>query len=85
MNLVVENDGQERCIYSKEIIQDALGILTIELASLVEPNDLGRWPADLSPIRVPVLGRYEKRSEAPAAKVAWMEAKWLRRIVLPAS
>ena len=77
MNLVIEKDGLVRGIYGEEIALDALGPLKIERASHVEPDVQGRWLADLSPVGGPVLGPFDKRSEALEAEVAWLEANWL--------
>ena len=77
MNLIIEKDGQVRGVYGEEIALDALGPLRIERASHVEPDSQGRWLADLSPVGGPVLGPYEKRSEALEAEVEWLEANWL--------
>lgn len=77
MNLIIEKDGQVRGIYGEEIGLDALGPLAITRASHVEPDNNGRWLADLSPVGGPVLGPYEKRSEALSSEVAWLEVNWL--------
>jgi hypothetical protein len=76
MNLIFEPNGQFRGIYGEEIALHALSPLRIERASHVEPDDSGRWMADLLPVGGPVLGPYEKRSEALTAEVAWLETKW---------
>lgn len=77
MNLIIEKDGQVRGIYGEEIALDALGPLAITRASHVEPDDSGRWLADLSSVGGPVLGPFDRRNEALAAEVKWLEAKWL--------
>ncbi len=77
MNLVIEKNGLVRGIYGEEIALDALGPVKIVRASHVEPDDSGRWLADLSPVGGPVLGPYDRRSEALAAEVAWLEKNWL--------
>lgn len=77
MNLIVERDGSVRGIYGEEIALDALGPLKIERASYVEPDDCGRWLADLSPVSGPLLGPFNRRSEALEAEVAWLAANWL--------
>jgi hypothetical protein len=77
MQLVIERNGRVRGIYGEEIDLDALGPLRIERASHVEPNEQGRWLADLSPVGGPVLGPYQKRTDALAAEVAWLEENWL--------
>lgn len=77
MNLIVERDGSVRGIYGEEIALDAFGQPKIERASHIEPDDQGRWLADLSPVGGPVLGPFQKRSEAFEAEVGWLEANWL--------
>ena len=77
MNLIIVKSGSVRGIYGEEIALDSLGPLKIERASHVEPDDQGRWLADLSPVGGPTLGPYLKRSEALAAEVAWLEQNWL--------
>jgi hypothetical protein len=77
MNLIIEKDGQVRGIYGEEIALDALGQARITRASHVEPNAEGRWLADLSPVGGPVLGPFEKRSEALESEETWLEANWL--------
>lgn len=79
MNLIIEKDGQVRGIYSEEVALGALGPLAIRRASHVEPDSQGRWLADLSPVGGPVLGPYDRRSEALEAEVAWLEENWLGR------
>ncbi len=78
MNLIIEKDGQVRGIYGEEIALDALGPLKIERASHVEPDECGRWLADLSPVGGPVLGPFDRRSEALDAEVEWLKTNWLR-------
>ena len=50
MNLIIERDGLVRGIYGEVIDLASLGPLGITRASHVEPNDQGRWLADLSPV-----------------------------------
>jgi hypothetical protein len=73
MQLLIESDGTVRCIYSEEIPLVALGAATITRASHVEPDQHGRWLADLGPVGGPVLGPFQRRSEALAAEVGWLE------------
>jgi hypothetical protein len=77
VNLIIEKNGLVRGIYGEEIALDALGRSRISRASHVEPDDQGRWLADLSPVGGPVLGPFVKRGEALEAEVAWLEANWL--------
>lgn len=76
MNLIVDRDGSVRGIYGEEIALDALGPLKIKRASHVEPDECGRWLADLSPVGGPILGPFRGRIEALEAEVAWLEANW---------
>jgi hypothetical protein len=77
MNLIIERNGHVRGVYGEALDLAALGHLQITRASHVEPNEEGRWLADLTPVGGPVLGPYEKRSEALEAEVAWLEENWL--------
>jgi hypothetical protein len=79
MNLIIEPGGRVQAIYGEAIDLAVLGPLSISRASHVEPDPQGRWQADLSPVGGPVLGPYDKRSEALEAEVAWLEANWLGR------
>jgi hypothetical protein len=77
MQLVVTTSGEVRCLYSEVIDLMTLGYPTITRASHVEPDSEGRWHADLRPLLGPVLGPFERRSEALDAEQAWIEAHWL--------
>ena len=79
MELVVAPGGTVRAIYAEEIDLGALGRLSITRASHVEPDPTGRWLADLAPVAGPVLGPFERRSEALAAEQAWLDEHWLAR------
>lgn len=78
MQLVVAPGGLVRAIYSEEIALDALGPPRITRASAVEPDHRGRWFADLRAMGGPVLGPFDRRSEALTAEVAWLEGNWLQ-------
>ncbi len=77
MQLVVEVDGNIRCVYGEEIDLPSLGQRSIRRASHVEPDGCGRWFADLSPVDGPLLGPYPRRCEALAAEQRWLERHWL--------
>jgi hypothetical protein len=77
MQIIIEPDGTARCIYTEEIDLAAIGSPTITRASHVEPDQQGRWQADMSPVGGKVLGPFELRSEALAVEHAWLEAHWL--------
>ena len=63
MQLVIAPQGHARCVYGEEIDLSALGKLTITRGSHVEPDQQGRWFADLSPVDGPVLGPFCRRTE----------------------
>jgi hypothetical protein len=46
-------------------------------ASLVEPDEEGRWWADLSPVDGPLLGPFRQRSQALDAEEEWLGHHWL--------
>jgi hypothetical protein len=77
MQLVIHPDGAVSCLYDEAIDLTALGNLTIDRGSHVEPDELGRWFADLAPVSGPQLGPFLRRSEALDAERAWLEANWL--------
>ena len=77
MELVVDPDGRVRAIYGEAIALETLGRPKIVRASVVEPDDEGRWHADLRLLLGPVLGPFPCRSEAVSAEVAWLEKHWL--------
>ena len=72
MDLVIDGAGEVRCLYGEAIPLASLGALTIRRASHVEPAAQGRWRADLAPVGGPVLGPFDRRSEALAAEVRWL-------------
>ena len=78
MRLLVRPDGTVRAIYDEAIDLALLGRVTITRASHVEPDEQGRWRADLSPVNGPVLGPFDHRSEALQAEHEWLERHWLR-------
>ncbi len=77
MQLIIAPGGVVRCVYGEEIDLTALGKPIIRRASYVEPDQHGRWLADLSPVDGGVLGPFSNRSEALAAEQSWLEANWL--------
>ena len=79
VQLVVEPGGAVRAIYSEVINFAALGSPAISRASHVEPDEQGRWWADLSPVAGPMLGPFACRSEALQAEQSWLEDNWLDR------
>ena len=77
MQLVVEQGGTVRCIYSEAIDLHSLGSPHIRRASHVEPTTDGQWTADLSPVDGPTLTAFPTRSQALAAELRWLEEHWL--------
>jgi hypothetical protein len=77
MELVVTVDGTIRAIYAEEIDLCMLGHPVIARASHVEPNEAGRWIADLAPVSGPILGPFDRRSDALASEQSWLESNWL--------
>ncbi len=68
MKLLVKPDGTVRAIYDETIDLGVLGRPTIMRASHVEPDQEGRWLADLGPIDGPTLGPFDRRGEALKAE-----------------
>ena len=77
MDLIVRPDGTIRAIYAEEIDLCILGHPVIVRASHVEPDEAGRWIADLTPVDGPILGPFDRRSDALAAEQSWLESNWL--------
>ena len=75
--LVISPSGQVHCIYDEVIDLSALGSPVIARASHVEPDDEGRWWADLNPVEGPVLGPFTLRSIALEAEQEWLKDHWL--------
>jgi hypothetical protein len=76
MEVVVQRDGCVRCVYGGSIDLSAIGSLTIQRGSHVEPDTTGCWLADLAPVG-PLLGPFNHRSEALTAEREWLERNWL--------
>ena len=47
MQIIIEPDGVARCIYTEGINLAAIGSPTITRASHVEPDQHGRWLAEM--------------------------------------
>ena len=77
MQLLIQPDGGVRCIYDEEIDLSALGRVRIRRGSFVEPDDDGRWFADLAVSDGPRLGPFERRSDALDAEHRWLIENWL--------
>ena len=77
MELVVSLAGIVRCVYGEALDLHALGCPQIRRASAVEPDEAGRWWADLSLVGGPQLGPFGRRGDALSAEVAWLTEQWL--------
>ncbi len=77
MQLVIKPSGDVTCLYDEALDLPALGVLQIRRGSHVEPDEMGSWWADLSPVQGPKLGPFRCRSQALDAEVTWLEANWL--------
>ena len=77
MQLVIDPQGDVRCVYDETMPLHELGVLSISRGSHVEPTTTGHWTADLSPVQGPQLGPFATRSEALASERAWLDAHWL--------
>lgn len=77
MQLVIQTDGNVRCLYGEALDLHCLGRLAIARGSYVEPTEDGQWKADLSPVDGPVLGMFRSRSQALQAEREWLEQNWL--------
>ena len=77
MQLVITPQGTVRCVYSEALDLTALGSPTITRASHVEPDEQGRWHADLTPVNGPTIGPFVHRSEALEAERLWLDCHWL--------
>ncbi len=77
VQLLIEPNGNCRCVYSEAMDIQEIGKASIRRGSHVEPTADGQWTADLSPVAGPVLGPFPNRSEALDAEVAWLLENWL--------
>lgn len=77
MQMLIDSQGQVRCLYTEALDLAAIGPHTIRRASHVEPDAAGRWWADLSLVSGPCLGPYLQRSAALAAEQTWLESNVL--------
>jgi hypothetical protein len=77
MELIISPTGKAKCIYSEALPLSQLGKLSITRASRVEPDSVGNWTADLSPVGGPQLGPFDRRTDALAAEVNWLRKNWL--------
>jgi hypothetical protein len=73
MRLRIDVGGRVTCVYAEAIDLGVLGTVSVRRVSHVEPDDAGRWWADLAPASGPRLGPFPRRSDALAAEVAWLD------------
>ncbi len=85
IELVIDPDGTASCIYTDDLDLARLGDIRVRRASHCEPDEHGRWWADLAPVAGPKLGPFAKRSKALEAEVAWLRRHWLGRSATIAS
>ena len=78
MELIIGAGGDARCVYGEELNLTALGEIRIRRASHVEPDESGRWWADLSPVSGPKLGPFAHRSLALEAETDWLRQRLLQ-------
>ncbi len=72
MEILIRPCGEVVAVYSEYLDLNALGRPSIRRASHVEPDDAGRWWADLAPVAGPKLGPFQRRSQALAAEDRWL-------------
>lgn len=77
MELLIRAGGEVRCVYGEAIDLHILGQPQITRASTVEPDEQGRWWADLSPVNGPRLGPFRRRAQALDAEQQWLSRHWL--------
>jgi hypothetical protein len=83
MKLFIDRQGRVQCLYGEAIDLNTLGSPSICRASHVEPDEQGRWWADLSPVDGPSLGPFERRSQSLEAEAAWLEHHLLTHLQPP--
>jgi hypothetical protein len=73
MQIVFDQSGTAKTIYTEQIDLNQLGKVTHTRASHVEPDENGKWVADLSLVGGPKLEPCELRSEAVKSEIGWLE------------
>jgi hypothetical protein len=70
--MIIHIKGNEITMpYNESLDLSGLGTISIQRASYVEPGEDGKWTAAM--VGGPVLGPFNKRSEALKAEVQWLE------------
>lgn len=77
MILHIDRTGAIRTIYGEDIDLTLLGAPSVRRASSVEPDNEGKWWADLSPVDGPAQGPFHHRSQALEAERQWLIEHWL--------
>ena len=77
MQLLISPRGTIRCVYAESIDLTEIGHVSISRGSHVEPDQEGRWFADLAPVGGPRLGPFSRRSDALNAESEWLHTHWL--------
>jgi hypothetical protein len=77
MQMVIDARGNVHCLYGEAIDLSLLGTVSIRRASHVEPDCDGKWWANLAPVGGPMLGPFDRRSEALQLEQSWLEIHWL--------
>ena len=72
MQIVIKPTGVFIGIYNDSFEYGELGKPRIRRASHVEPDESGRWFADLSPVEGPTLGPFDKRNDAINAELEFL-------------
>jgi hypothetical protein len=80
MRLMIDRHGSIRCVYTEVLDLSCFGPPEIRRASQVEPDPLGQWWADLSPVSGPRLGPFNLRSQALLAEQSWLEVHRLAHL-----
>lgn len=79
MKIKVDSNGLISALYTEDIDMGELGTITsIKRASHVEATPDNKWEADMGPSGGPVLGPFNRRSEALRAEVEWLETNIIR-------
>ena len=74
MKIKLNLDGTAIMIYTEDIDVTEIGdVQSITRASRVEPVNRNQWAADMRPVGGPVIGTFNKRSDALTAEVNWIE------------
>ena len=75
--MLVAPSGSVRCVYTELLDLTKIGRLAISRGSHLEPDDAGRWFADLAPVGGSQLGPFQHRSDALKAEIDWLDTRWL--------